>query len=82
MITVVLALAGGFIVCEVFFLSIVEDQGVEENDGEQYQDRVRTTGRLKVSVFEKKKRTNYGGFSSIAFVRTAHVAVLMKKINR
>ena len=37
-ITVVLALAGGFIVCEVLFLSIVEDQGVEEKYGEQDQD--------------------------------------------
>jgi elongation factor 1-alpha len=38
-------------------------------------------GQLKASVFDEKKGTYRGGFSPIAFVRTAHAAVQMKKIN-
>ena len=53
-ITVVLALTGGSIVCDVLFLPIVEDQGVEEKDGEQDQYRARTTGRLKVFAFKRR----------------------------
>merc|ERR1712137_517192 len=38
-------------------------------------------GQLKAATFDAKKNTYRGGFSPIAFVRTAHSAVQMKKID-
>jgi len=38
-------------------------------------------GQLKAAVFDEKKQSYRGGFSPIAFVRTAHSAVQMKHIN-
>jgi elongation factor 1-alpha len=38
-------------------------------------------GQLKAATFDEKKNSWRGGFSPIAFVRTAHSAVQMKKID-